>query len=213
MALGNRALERDLVLPAGSIDAQVLDVEGRPLPGALARLEPRGEVAGWIVPSPVGIERTTDGGGRARWTGVPPGAWVVRVEFPASGARIAAPVDLGDEDRAASVDVREPATGRLKVVVLDDAGRPRPGARVRAMGTTDAVYVLTAPTSADGTTFVAGLPGGRVRLVAVVLDAGAEGVGALESAPADAEVVVGEERPVVLTWNRPRLVAGDGGTR
>ncbi|HVG93794.1 MAG TPA: carboxypeptidase-like regulatory domain-containing protein, partial [Planctomycetota bacterium] len=212
MALGNRVLERDLALPAGSIEAHVLDAEGRPVTGALAHLRPRGEADGWLVLSPVGIERTTDGGGRARWTGVPPGAWTVRVEVPSSGARVETPVDLGDQDRAVALEVREPATGRLKVVVLDDAGRPLPGARVRAIGSTDALYPFSAPTGADGSTVVAGLPAGSVRLVAVLVDAGEE-TAALASRPADAEVVAGEERSVILTWQRPRAGAGDGGAR
>lgn len=156
---------------AGSVAGRVLDSSGRPLAGAKVQWLAYRDEDELLVdetrgtdPAPVG-ESATDAAGRIRLVFEKPGlSFAVRV-LPAGlpSARFVGPFDSGED--ADLGDVQIPGAARLSGRVVDDSGKPVPGARVLAVGSevlfeTDARILSETRSGTDGTFSMADAPEG-----------------------------------------------------
>jgi len=157
---------------AGTITGRLLDGNGRPVAGSrvlwmLSREDDEMllEQTEGTTPAPLG-ETRTDETGRFKIALEKPGVLLslrlVTPGFPE--ARLSGPYDSGDT--AEVPDVRLPAPKMLSGLVVNEAGKPVPGARVTVLaggaglGDGEAAFLSEARTAADGTFAMADAPEG-----------------------------------------------------
>lgn len=117
----------------GGLDGRVVDAgSGRPLPGVLVRLIPRGMSGLRRLMEAALVEAVTDADGRYRLSGQPPGSYELRFEREGY-ARAAREVELSEQERTSLDDQILGHGCQVAGVVVDRAGRPRSAVRVKVV--------------------------------------------------------------------------------
>jgi hypothetical protein len=178
MSFGKEAIRRDFELPTGSAEIAATELKGRPASGVSVSLEQDAPTDATLEGS--SAVRTTNAQGVARWTGLPAGRYAATARFAGSGAVARRGFEVA-ETGVVRVVAREPESAVLSVRVLDEAGRPAPGAVVAARflareddpGERDAERFArgaevsaASPTDVDGAVSVPGLADGVALLTA-----------------------------------------------
>jgi hypothetical protein len=175
-ALGDRAgAAPPLAIAAGATlrGVEIRLGAGAVLEGEVVHLTSGGGAAGAEVAifpphsQEIAARAVTDGAGRFRIAGLPPGAFDVRASAPGASPAVAAGVSLV-AGRTFPLRLALAGTGAAEGVVADTAGRPLAGARVRVLQRGDGLAAppLETHTDFEGRWRIEGLEVGRADLVA-----------------------------------------------
>jgi uncharacterized GH25 family protein len=148
-----------VLAPGGSITGRVLGPDGQPIVGAQVLLAGSGQNA--VFPSFFPGSRGTDGDGRYRLDGVPPGPRTL--EAHAEGyTRAVRDVDVTGEMEGIDFTLQKglEISGR----VVDDAGAPVPGAMIMLLTSSSPLSTPPVVSSADGGFRFAGVQDGTFNL-------------------------------------------------
>jgi hypothetical protein len=202
-AAGDRWLHREVAVAPGAAPLEVavplIEVRGR------ARVGKEPLVATLWFGDAARRRIRFDSDAEGRFDGFLPaeGIYHVRLESESDGLRLSlgeVEVRVRPGKRAADVEIALPDT-RLRGKVVDDAGRPMPGAAFTAMSLGERRAPHQGTTGEAGTFEVRGLPAGRLALSASFEE--------LESEWAEVALPEGQEGPQVqLTLRRQQPVRG-----
>lgn len=181
---------------AATLDAEVALAGGGPLAGA--------EVALFAHGAREPLTRAAAGrDGRATLAGLPPGVYDVRAAAPGASPALLAGVTLTDGAHF-PLRIALAGTGDLEGAVLDAAGRPLAGARVRIVQRGDGIVAappLEARSDFEGRFRIEGVEVGRAEVVA-------RQEGVLVGASRAVRIVAGRAARVDLSLAEPGILVG-----